>query len=319
MYQNIDDIDTPDSPPDARPKGPNGAPNDARFWLVFLVTVGFSVMFSAAIWQHSQKTPEYIHPSNQAEANAAFHKIQSEPRIAIRRARLIDYVASHPDSPVINAAKQQLRVMNDYEARDWSSLSDVMFSETRSEADKHFELNRYIEQWGEGLIGSRDEDLTLFKTELDATTSSPNIDRRHKPGASPIPESIDGSRMVGEQIFVSSIPSYPVYTDPIIEVFDLPEPEIVEPKIRKSKRPEYPRRAYSRGIPAIVEVSYNVDAKGRVVLVKVIQSEASRYKREFERAAKRAARATRYFPQTIDGIPTPVTGITKTYVFDPDI
>jgi len=106
--------------------------------------------------------------------------------------------------------------------------------------------------------------------------------------------------MAGGQVFRPIKPSYPI---PEVVIYNpapiIAAPKVIDLEIRKSKRPEYPRRAYNRGIPAAVDVSYNVDTKGRVVLVRVINVDADRYSRDFERAAKRAARATRYYPKTV--------------------
>jgi len=107
MYQNIDDIEAIHSPEETQLPY-----NDARFWLICLVVFGFSVMLAAAIWKYTQKPAIYIHPSDQPEAAQAFQKIQSETRASLRRARLIDFTQNHPDSPVINGARQQLRVRN---------------------------------------------------------------------------------------------------------------------------------------------------------------------------------------------------------------
>ena len=49
-----------------------------------------------------------------------------------------------------------------------------------------------------------------------------------------------------------------------------------------------------------------------------VSVEAPRYKRDFERAAKRAARGTRYYPREENGRPVPVRNVRKTYMFDPE-
>lgn len=315
MYQNIDDIDGDNAETGAT----TPAPNKARSWLFLIVILGFGLMLAAAIWKHTQKPEVFIHPSQQADAIEAFRDIQSEPRSAIRRARLIDYVASHEKSPVINAAKQQLEVMDSYESRDWSTLSNIMFVEQATQADKLFELNRYVDNWGEGLIGSRDAEISAFRDTLNTDIETPEIDRRHKPEGSPIPDNIDGSQMAGGQRARPVLPRYPTVrrTVPVA-----PQPrrtvEIEPLRVRRARTPDYPRKAFSRRVPAIVEVSFNVDTKGRVVRVQTVRLEARRYERDFERAAIRAARGTRYYPRTEDGVATPVVDVRKTYIFDPE-
>lgn len=316
MYQKIDDIDGHKIAPTTQTDDNRSA---TRAWLMVCVILGFSAMLAGAIWKLSLEPIVLTHPAAQPSAIAAFNTAQSEPRASVRRARLIDFVQTHADSPVINSARQQLRVMDEYEASDWATVSNAMFSDRLGPLEKRLTLDRYITQWGEGLVGSRDTEVKTYKSELDSLTKDETIDRRQKIEASPISGNIDGSRMAGGQIYSAIEPSYPLATTtplpapaPIV-----PTADITPLQIRKSKRPEYPRRAYSRGISAVVEVTYNVDEKGNVVLAKVTNIDAPRYGSDFKRAAKRAARKTSYFPRIEDGVAVPVTGITKTYVFDP--
>ena len=314
MYQKIDEIDGPDMAiaPQAKENG-----TTARRWLLACVIIGFLAMLAATIWKLSQDPIVLSHPADQTDAVTAFNKVQAEPRAAVRRARLIDFVQTHPNSPVINSARQQLRVMNEYESDDWAALSDAMFSDVLSPIDKRVALEHYTTQWGEGLVGSRDTDIESYKSELDSLSENKSVDRRQKIEASPISGEIDGTRMAGGHVRTIA-PSYPVIAPTTPQPAPRAiTPEIISLQIRTSERPDYPRRAYSRGIPAVVKVTYNVNEKGRTVLVKVTDVQATRYERDFKRAAKKAAQKTRYYPRTVNGVATPVTGITKTYVFDP--
>lgn len=312
MYQKIDDISAGEAAQDTKPA-------KARGWLFGLVLIGFSVMLAAAIWKYTQKPPSLTHPSEQAAAIDAFNRIQLEASPAIRRARLIDYIANHPASPVILGAKQQLRVMNDYEAKDWSALSDIMFSETLSPTDKQFELERFTARWGEGLVGTRDDDLAALRLSLQPSPEAPKIDRAHKPEGSPIPQTIDGTQMAGGHQTRPVLPRYPVQpVSPATVQPQIRKPEVTPLRVRRNRRPDYPRKAYSRGVAAIVELSLNIDEKGRVRLIETIDVDAARYERDFERAARRAARGTRFYPREEDGRPVPVRNLRKTYVFDPE-
>ena len=96
------------------------------------------------------------------------------------------------------------------------------------------------------------------------------------------------------------------------------EVEVTPLRVRRNRRPDYPRRAFSRGIPARVVLSLNIDERGRVGLVETISVTAPRYKRDFEKAARTAAKRTRYYPREENGRPVPVRNLRKTYVFDPD-
>ncbi len=310
MYQTIDDIKEPE---DAN----LAPPHKARFFLTLIVITGFSVILAVAVWTSRQTPNITAHPAEQNEATTAFRNIQEENRPAIRRALLLDYVDSYKQSSVINSAKAQLRVMDDYEAADWAKLSDVMFAENQTPLDKKFEFEHYISIWGESLLGSRDKDITAFRAALDNGEDTPIITRAFIPEKSPIPDTIDASQMAGGRVLRPITPSY---IPPAPRELSPPAPlrqSITPARIRRNRAPDYPRRAYRRSIPAVVELSLNIDERGRVGLIELISIEAPRYSRDFERAARRAAKHTRFHPQLLNGTPIPARDIRKTYVFDP--
>jgi len=294
-----------------------------RRLITLIVIIGFAVMLSAAIWAYNQDNSITPHPAQQSESIDGFRRIQAEPRRAIRRALLIDYIKAHPQSPVLGGAQQQLRVMNDYEAADWAELSDIIFDDTLPILDKQFALDRYIASWGEGLVGSRDSDIIAFKsslaTALEAQNGTTPPSRKFIPEKSPIPDNITASQMVGGRVVRRIRPTYPAPPPPPKVTLNLPRERITPARIRTLRTPEYPRRAFRRGIPAVVELSLNVDERGRVGLVEVVNIEAPRYASDFERAARRAAKRTRFHPKTVNGKPAPARDIRKKYVFDPDI
>jgi TonB family protein len=287
--------------------------------IIWLIMMGLAAGIAAVMLSQYQAPPVVIHPAEQADVTQAFRRIQAETRPAIRRALLVDYVENYPQSPIINGAQQQLRVMNTYEASDWAKLSDIMFSEDLTALDKDFALNRYVDLWGEGLVGSRDEEVTAFKAALDALTSEAAIDRKFIPEKSPIPTTIEAGQMAGGQ---KTRPPLPRPAAPIIRrPVKVPQAqqEITPLRIRRNRAPDYPRRAYDRSIAAVVELSLNIDERGRVGLIETVNIDARRYKRDFERAARRAAKRTRFYPKMINGRAVPVRDIRKTYVFDPDL
>jgi len=315
MYQTIDEIN-----PDSEATPP---PQTARYFISLIVLIGFGIMLGAAIWAYNQDNSITPHPSQQSEAIDGFRRIQAEPRRAIRRARLIDYINAHPQSPVLSSAKQQLRVMNDYEAEDWARLSDIMFDDTLTALDQQFALERYIALWGEGLVGSRDSDISAFKSSLETALDSQNGNappsRRFIPEKSPISDNITTSQMVGGRIIRKARPNYPAPPPPPKISQTSRNEQITPARIRTPRAPEYPRRAFRRGIAAVVELSLNVDERGRVGLIEVVSIDAPRYANDFERAARRAAKRTRFHPRTVNGVPAPARDIRKKYVFDPDI
>jgi len=206
MYQTIDEIN-----PESEAASPPS--QTARYFITLIVIIGFAVMLSAAIWAYNQDNSITPHPAQQSESIDGFRRIQAEPRRAIRRALLIDYIKAHPQSPVLGGAQQQLRVMNDYEAADWAELSDIIFDDTLPILDKQFALDRYIVSWGEGLVGSRDSDIIAFKsslaTALEAQNGTTPPSRKFIPEKSPIPDNITASQMVGGRVVRRIRPTYP--------------------------------------------------------------------------------------------------------------
>jgi protein TonB len=76
------------------------------------------------------------------------------------------------------------------------------------------------------------------------------------------------------------------------------------PKRRAPSKPAYPETLKAQGIEADVPVMVSLDARGRVVSVKVVKP--SPYP-ELNEAARRAAAAEEFEPATRDGVPIPYT------------
>lgn len=90
---------------------------------------------------------------------------------------------------------------------------------------------------------------------------------------------------------------------------------IVEPKVRYKKSPTYPRKARRRRIEADVVLELAIDDGGRVRQARVVSVRANRYSSDFVKAATRAARRTRFYPQTIGGRPVAMSGYVQKYAF----
>jgi len=73
--------------------------------------------------------------------------------------------------------------------------------------------------------------------------------------------------------------------------------------------------AKRRNIGAIVVVSMNINNEGRVDSVDIVDIEAERYEKDFIRAAKRAAKRTRFHPKTVNGKAVPAMDVRKRYIF----
>jgi len=59
----------------------------------------------------------------------------------------------------------------------------------------------------------------------------------------------------------------------------------------------------------------NIDEKGKVDSVDIVDVQAERYQKDFSRAAERAAKRTRFNPKTINGKAVPAKDVRKRYIF----
>lgn len=78
--------------------------------------------------------------------------------------------------------------------------------------------------------------------------------------------------------------------------------------------PSYPSRAIARNLEGTVLVQFDVDAKGQVINVNVVESSDS----VFERSAVEAAKRFRFKPRVIDGVPLVTHGIQNLFRFTLD-
>ena len=244
----------------------------------------------------------------------------SEPNAALRRARLQDFLKVHPLDTRKFAALAQLDVLNAYETRDWNYITKIAYEDGLSHAERLAVLESYSERWGGELLGGRAEDIeTLRLRILDLPDRVPTPDRRLEESQSPIPSNITSDRLLGEprrrRIITRPPPvtRAPVVPAPVIAI--PPADKVIPPKVRRNVRPRYPVKALRKNIDGLVVLRLSIDAKGRVRLSELVEVQAPRYQKEFIKSARRAARKTRYHPQTVNGKAVPVSGIIKRYSF----
>lgn len=79
-----------------------------------------------------------------------------------------------------------------------------------------------------------------------------------------------------------------------------------------SVRPVYPVQATARGLEGQVVVQFDVDERGAVINVEVLESSH----RVFERAAVEAAKRSKFRPRVVDGIAVTTRGVRKLYRFE---
>jgi len=308
MYQVIDDQDEEDID---QPVG----------WsiLPFLIGGILAGLVFFAVWLFS--------PGQQAEpgqavetpaSRAAYLVALSEPNPAVRRARLMDYQLTYPDSDRNHAIDSQLDIINRTELGEWETLSDSIYSEKLKVAEKWSVMADYEMRWNGSLLGGRGEELVTLKQVLDTAKPIDDLpDRTLDPGKSPIPEDIPSDTLAGAPPRMAVTLPIPAPTPPpsqapvVKEVKDV----IVQPRVRKNASPSYPRSAKRKKIGAVVTVSMNLNEKGKVKEATVIEIEADRYQRDFIKAAVRAAKRTRFHPKTVNGEPVPARDVRKRYIF----
>ena len=340
MYQEIDDPEWEESEAKDRKRA---------FWLTICLSL-ILVLIIGALWfvfRPDPKVPEIT--DNSAAIAAQYRTALSEPSPPLRRARLMDFLETHPDTPHRTFIKAQLSILNAAESESWASLTNAIYNTALPDAEKRIAIDTYIRDWGPVYLGEREEDIKAF-TETFATEMPTDIIPSEDITT---PEDIIGNETNADILaekdftaedftaedFAAPAPNYSTTLSdtvmagginrPAREVFpervpsSNPEriaravtPSIIPPKIRKNVTPRYPKSAQRRGVEGLVTVALNINAEGRVDIVTIVSVETDRYAKDFAKAAKRAARRTRFFPQTVNGVPTPVSGVIKRYRFE---
>jgi len=130
--------------------------------------------------------------------SSAYLVALSEPNPAVRRARLMDYQRTYPDSDRRYAIESQLDVINTAELGDWEVLYSAIYRETLNTSEKWSAMADYELRWNGSLLGGRGEELTALKKVLDtAKSNETQPDRTLEPGKSPIPDDIPDDRLAG--------------------------------------------------------------------------------------------------------------------------
>lgn len=303
MYQIIDD---PEEQEQTAKSGPSILP--------FLIGGLLACLVLFTIWLFS---PGHQPASKQnvetPASRAAYLTALREQSPALRRARLLDYQRTHPDTDREGAIQDQLDVINAAEELDWEALTRAIHDDRADAESKQVSLLTYETKWNGRLLGGRGEALDALRAVFDdgAATEAPP-DRSLEEGKSPIPNSVPDEILAGAPPERKIAP--PVYVPPVV-IKKPVGPVIVEAKIRRDANPEYPRKAQRRNIGAIITLSLDIDEKGRVDDTHVVSVETTRYPKSFTRAAVRAAKRTRFHPKTIDGVAVPSRGVQKRYIF----
>jgi len=308
MYQVIDDQDEEDID---QPTG----------WSILPFIIGgvLALLVFFCVWLFSpgqQSTPGQAVET--PASRAAYLVALSEPNPAVRRARLMDYQHTYPDSDRRYAIANQLDVINRVELGEWETLNRSIYSNTLKVEEKWSAMADYELNWNGSLLGGRGEELTALKQVLDTAKPIDDLpDRTLEPGKSPIPDNIPSDILAGappRMAVTFPIPQSPPPPPPAPKVEEIKD-VVVQPRVRKNASPSYPRSAKRRKIGAVVTVSMRINDEGKVKEAEVVEIEAERYQRDFMKAAIRAAKRTKFHPKTINGEPVPAQDIRKRYIF----
>ena len=311
MYQSVDDdIDIEDV--DETPR------RGSRGWLILVILAGILVLaatiFYVSLRDDGASLPDPLVVAERQDYLSAL----SETDLALRRARLTDFVKTYPKSRSRLPAQAQLDVLNEREAEDWARLSNLMYTPDLGAFEKEQALDAYARVWGPSLLGGREDDIARLKETYSPDTIETEEDEEtpdFTPPADTFSDKVSDTNMAGAAI---TRPRGYVRPQPRPVTPKVEQPRVVEPKIRRNVIPRYPTRAVRREVEALVVLSLDIDAKGEVITTELVSIEARRYQRDFIKAAERAALKTEFFPKTINGTPVRSDGVIKRYRFTLD-
>jgi TonB family protein len=302
----MDETDTTE--PDVNPEDVQDAeetqPAPNRLWVFALLGAGFLVLAIGFVLNSEKPNDQFIAVET-TEAQKAYHTILSEMRTGVRLVRLEDFITEHPNSRHILAARAQRSALKTNEEMAWSKLTDRLFDIDGSPETKQIALNEYTDAWGSIVRSEKLEELTASDEEDDGTGFKPIKKKSRFAGGG------DAGDLVGAPIVRQSRPQIRINPPSTRDKRD----KVVDARIRTKKSPTYPRSARRKKIPGTVTLSLDIDRRGRVVDTRVISVEARRYKRDFVRAAERAAKRTRFYPKTINGKAVTMRGYVQRYSF----
>ncbi len=319
MYQNIDDTET-----DKTAEGQAEPVQEASRTAIFLaIAIGIALLVFVTIVSGDRSGKPSDLELSKAEQRADYLSALASSKAALRRARLTDLLNTYPDHKARNAIQAQLQVLDEKEASDWAHLTNILYDPESDDVQKTIALDHYIRDWGTNLVGGRESEIDRIRTELtppetiqdedSATTPDPDFTPEDKANFS---ENVPSDVMAGGVVTITR----GTYARPeIIETRPRPQlTKIIDPEIRRNVTPRYPSKALRRNVGAVVTLSLYIDDDGDVEMTELVSVSAPRYKRDFVRAAERAALRTKFHPKRVNDRPVAASGVIRRYVFDPD-
>lgn len=309
MYQSIDD---PQEDLDSLERG------DKRLLIWLLTALCLVLVFAIVYWTSPGPPADTPLEDNLRAEQATYRKAISEIEAPMRRARLQDFITTYPESRYMNNVEAQLDVINAHEATSWTEVTDIIFAAKTARAEKLATLDGFEAKWGGALLGGRDDEINKLRQEiLDTENIVKTPSRKLTDLKSPIPKTVPDTMLAGGPRPVAPPPVIIRPPEPAPPPARVVELDVIQPKVRRSVSPRYPRKAMRRKVKAVVTLKLNIDEKGKVAMTELVDVQANRYQKSFIKAAERAAMRTRFHPKTVGGVPQATSGVVKRYRFEP--
>ncbi|NNC36002.1 MAG: energy transducer TonB [Acidimicrobiales bacterium] len=278
----------------------------------FMVAPFIGLLFLAlALWLVFQNigadsSGENVGPS---EAFLNYQDLSNEMHTGIRLARLEDFLAQYGGSSYVISARARQQALKVHEEKSWAKLTDAYYDPDADDDIKAVAIKAYTDIW---TPLQRPEQLKSLTQVLpkDAIVGLNTKPRRSRFASGGNDRFLEGAPM----------DRYPRPTQHPTMRGDAPEriaaSRTVVPRIRgNARKPSYPRKAKRRRVEADVVLALDIDDRGRVARAHLVSVNARRYEDDFVKAAKNAARRTRYHPKTVNGRAVSTSGFVQKYAF----
>lgn len=323
-----------DSLQNTQPLGPGKTRGDGsrtRYAFTFAILLGaLAAIFAFYTWlgQTTQSADSRLsiqtRSTDQIYVSAA--TIDTE---VLRLRALRNFANAYPDSPEAEMARNSVAELELAEHEAWRAASEVYFDVSAKVMQKQAALDAFAARWDGGTyreeLASRMVQLggapPVVSGEADAEREAapPLAGRDIAPPRREIAsgEAADRDAITSDDLaggFAPRARMLPLAATLPIEPVK-PMPVITEATIKRRVKPSYPSRARRKGVEAVVTISMDIGADGRVKDARIVKAATGDYAADFGRAALRAAKRTRFNPKLIDGKPAPTNGFTQPYRF----
>ena len=279
----------------------------AMFGIIPLIFIAiFILVFISGT--HGRNQAQNRQLTNMQIEQQAYHTILSEMHTGIRLARWEDFLQQFPSGAYARAVRAQHAVLQTHETFAWAKYADTVYAIRTHSQKKSAAHERYIANWGT-LIRTQQLEALSTVAGIQSTKNLP-----FKTTKSIYQSSKSVTSLAGEphKKPISSRQASRIVVKKLIQKNKMSNQDI---RVKTARSPVYPRKAKRRRINATVILSMDIDTRGRVTHVKLVSVDAKRYRREFVRAARRAARRSLFYPKIRDNKPVKHAHYLRTYTF----